>query len=329
MLRRLTLFTLPLLLLSLKSNAEVTIDKEINTSTDTKIGISAISAAKPQISINFPSGVYHGDSRDFKITTKYANQCKLWITQYATSPITFTGNYTIKGATFFIRQNQNPTSYQAKVTCNGSAGATTITHNFSVLKRTSGNNNPTITSFMNSNVINGATKLYWGTRNVDRCTLESKGKTESVLKSNAIGYPVTIPSNGATFNLACSKGTMTARKSLYVPRPNARFSSKENAQIVRSSNLQSDFLNYHYSSLLDFGIDLHSDNFSTQNVDINGDKNEDFLVINENENKLYIFTINYDQVLSKPFIEENVTSFIDIRSILLENDKAMKVFLNE
>ncbi|PKF81416.1 hypothetical protein CW749_01890 [Vibrio sp. vnigr-6D03] len=278
---------------------------------------------KPEITINFPQGIYQGSSYDLKINTKHAQNCKLWYHQYSSSPESFGTSFRNKNLGYVIRRNQNPTNYTMKVECTGKGGKSTKTHSFNVLKRGSGGSNtPTITSFLNGNVTKGNTKLYWGTKNVTRCELKKGSIVAQVPKSSLIGYNVSVPFGGQTFKLTCSNSTKSANKTLHVPRPHTRSFRSE---AFGNFDSMSQPLNLHYQSLLELGIDLHDNKYATEYVDVDANSAQDLLIFDTHTETLQLVLFGeYGEIVSHT-THIGFSSIQDIQSILIEDEYAVSI----
>lgn len=303
-------------------NVELECDGWVLTRSSFKV-VKPKVTPKPEITIHYPQGIYSGDYHDLKVTTKYAKQCKLWYHENISSPESFGTSFKKDNLTYLLRNNQSPTRYVIKVECSGDGGASTKTHNLSVLKKGPSNTDPKITSFLNGNVINGNTKLYWGTRNVDSCKLR-KGSIESnVLKSNPVGYPVSVPFGGQRFELTCKKGSKSAKKSLFVPRPKSR-STVSFESVARFSKI-SEPLNLHYQTLLELGVDLHESKYTIEHVNIDANTEKDLLVFDTSANTLQVILIGDNGEISARVTRFGFNNIEDVHSILVTDEKNIMV----
>ncbi len=159
---------------------------------------------------------------------------------------------------------------------------------------------PKIKSFINGDVINGQTKLYWSTSNADRCTLKS-GSVSSNVPVNAYGYGATIPYNGRTFTLTCYGGNKSVSKNLFVPRPRVKKASGEvglvepmsaTQDMAMDASTMSELDRQMVSDLANFEIDLNQRGVTHVLADLNADDYADLVIHRSSDNKLFVLISN-------------------------------------
>ncbi|WP_086934347.1 hypothetical protein [Agarilytica rhodophyticola] len=264
-----------------------------------QINVTPSSLPKPVINIDYPSGIYARDTFTLEVTTMYAVDCTI---KYAANgtPQPF-GNYLkVERLTY-----GSPGTYVQTVACDGPGGSSTENHTVRVFSQNPPAG-PQIRSFLNGDVINGQSTLFWSSINTDRCTLNN-GRTTATVGTSGINYPVSIPFGGLTFTLSCFQGSASVSRELYVPRPPIRRLSCDKHcdlsinvtsadAITENSLIEQDtiadnrkiFVGEHYNELNRLGIDLSAPEVTFNSPDLNDDGYVDLVVYMATQQRAYV-----------------------------------------